>query len=256
MLELLLDTRNLLPWVSIPDLQRLAMTNRLFQKKIGAYWPLFLTKSYPFPVQSKHLFFQLNPLTLILTTYETEHEYYYLVFENHPLWMKKKSFWNRIWDFYFSPQKSIPYYFFTNSHIRENVYYYELTLDFCPKPMFKYCLSMGMATGTEIDYLIKNNFLIGWTEHSIAFHTDDGIICQDGCKINSQLFRVQEKDVVGMGIRLNTNTFFFTLNGILRFEEDVLFPWKKPFYPCICMESNLFQITVNVGHENFLYPLV
>ncbi|KAL7716294.1 hypothetical protein QTN25_006285 [Entamoeba marina] len=132
------------------------------------------------------------------------------------------------------------------------VYYYEVEL--LPTPptrldVSEHVISIGFVQNPN--YPSKNE--IGWREHSIGYHSDDGkLFYHTGFGPNfGRPFG--DNDIIGCGFIPHKHAVFFTLNGkkvrdYIHVEEDL-------FYPAVGMRS-VYAARFNFGERPFKFDLL
>ena len=132
-----------------------------------------------------------------------------------------------------------------------NVFYYELEIDKISSKEYFETESISIGFGC-INTPINHNY-VGWSNNTIGYHSDDGIIYADNTMIGkSDTF--SNGDTVGAGIiylTKNLYSIFFTLNGKYISLHKILKTNKK-----LTIMMNIDHsagIYCNFGEKNFKY---
>jgi hypothetical protein len=111
------------------------------------------------------------------------------------------------------------------------------------------CIAIGLST--EAFSLVK--FMPGWNSESYGYHSDDGAIFHGrGSPYSSYGPKFGVGDIVGCGLRYDTNEIFFTLNG-----KSLGTAFKNvsgKLYPTVGVDAQV-QITFNFGLNSFCFSL-
>lgn len=270
MLEtLLLDMKELQKYLYCHDLQRLGSLSHKWSKRINQeFWVYHLktllgTQTVPkieFRLKGYHIeYFYIGLLNRLKET--TRKSLCYRFF------LGELPFQNRIhlslplWKILCASRSAIPRGFLfmnTRGHIDliENLFYFEVKIE--KLPVYSQdetipCMSIGLCTQRDAEYIRDAGFMTGWTERSIGFHTDDGKVFYDSSSVMATDDPVREGDVIGCGIDLDCETIFFTKNSYLVYEEQFLFVVKNQMYPVIACDHDDFVFHTNFGAKPFLY---
>lgn len=147
----------------------------------------------------------------------------------------------------------------------ENVFYFEIRLhsgsgSAPPSPerfMLPPVLVVGLQTisiENKNYYYQHSDFLAGWSEDSIAYHSDDGSIQHSGLNV----FDTEEFGpgaVVGCGIDYATDSVFFTKNGRLLYKKWFSLINDDRLFPVINHDHKDWAFTANFGTEPFSFDL-
>ena len=128
-----------------------------------------------------------------------------------------------------------------------NMYYFEMTV-----------LNAGEDGAIGIGLTGKGsrlNAMPGWQKDTIGYHGDNGFVYYN-YKISKNPMEYGPTfgvgDVVGCGIDFDSNTVFFTRNGI-SFGIAKTNWIKQPWYPTIGLHSLNEQVKINFGQEKFVF---
>jgi hypothetical protein len=96
------------------------------------------------------------------------------------------------------------------------------------------CIAVGLCTAA----FPMTNKQPGWTRSSIGYHGDDGhVFHRSGHSGRNYGPMFGPGDVVGLGIDYAASRVFYTLNGQLINDPDLLPKMKGEFFPCVGLDS-------------------
>lgn len=267
-LYLVMENDTMPQYLTWSELQRLFMVNQNFYTLSSIVWRRCLHRVLnvhePFVPLAKsrgeHLEFMMNYKEEFIPVCFSESSYF-LGKGGHLLCEMRNLLWKFIKrTFSWKRYRECPlYFYFKNDGGRLcriiDIFYYEVTVVSVPEEPWIYCLSIGLSTKDHFHYLEKNKLPVGWTDQSIAYHSDDGIICWDGHSTNPKHEPFGEGDTIGCGFDLSRNLFFFTKNGLVVNVYSFRWnPWLGQIFPAIGMDG-FFKISANLGDKPFLFPL-
>lgn len=114
------------------------------------------------------------------------------------------------------------------------------------------CFSVGFTTINDFNIVFEQNWMLGWSKDSIGYHSDDGLICREGCAQVHKKEKFTHRDTIGFGIQTKKNVVFFTKNGKLIYHCAFSFFWNITLYPAIVMDD-FFSYQINHGEEKFQF---
>lgn len=131
------------------------------------------------------------------------------------------------------------------------VAYYEITIKSSTETKLSDIACVAIGLSTESFDLVK--MMPGWNVHSYGYHSDDGAIFHGrGTQYATYGPKFGINDVVGCGLRYDTNEIFFTLNGMylgVAFENV-----SGRLYPTVGIDAKV-NISFNFGMLPFAFPL-
>lgn len=149
----------------------------------------------------------------------------------------------------------IPFTFFTQRNktiepILSNIFYYEIYIGLTPNRPSWNSKALGLGYGPTN---FNRKKMVGWTEESIGYHSDDGkIFFENNTTSSSKKFG--PGDTIGAGVILidsEYKKFFFTLNGKIIYLSQVK-KIKKQISPQVSLDYN-HPIKINFGLKEFKY---
>lgn len=152
----------------------------------------------------------------------------------------------------------IPFFFqykynFKNKYLTSNIFYFEIKVDTHSfrSPWSTQSIAIGVGS---IDTPIKNNH-VGWTRHTVGYHSDDGNVFSDN-QILCNLPAYSYGDVIGCAIEYCDEfsyKIYFTKNGKLLPFAKLLYT-NKYLTPMISLDHSA-SIETNFGERNFKFDV-
>lgn len=269
MLLLLLEMRTLQPWLSMDDLGRLGLGDRALANEIHCshFWGSELGRHLGVlgnkvsdPLRGEHLWhsylgpknswesFASDTITMSLARLDFGGK-------------RPTTLWSRLM-VYFGCSEPLPvscFYVFTGSMERfTDCYYFEVALSSVPALPVRPRPALSVGLCTDADVLLEKKLLVGWTQQSVALHTDDRTVRHNNQvlrKFNGPPFRAG--DVVGCGWQRDQGTWmvFFTENGRLVFRRPTRFDVTLVTAVVVHDANADFRYTTNFGDAPFVYGL-
>eukprot|EP00602_Paraphysomonas_sp_CaronLab_P005582 CAMPEP_0185027352 /NCGR_PEP_ID=MMETSP1103-20130426/12312_1 /TAXON_ID=36769 /ORGANISM="Paraphysomonas bandaiensis, Strain Caron Lab Isolate" /LENGTH=152 /DNA_ID=CAMNT_0027561309 /DNA_START=439 /DNA_END=897 /DNA_ORIENTATION=- len=135
-----------------------------------------------------------------------------------------------------------------------SVMYFEVSISaldiVTEKPQgIKECIAVGLATMRDTGMRI----MPGWDENSYGYHSDDGAIFHgNGYGLATYGPEFGTGDVVGCGIRYDTQEIFFTLNGV--FLGYAFKSVQGSLHPTVGIDANV-KLEFNFGKSPFVFAI-
>ena len=132
-----------------------------------------------------------------------------------------------------------------------SIHYFEMTVLNAGK---KGAIGIGLTRkGSRL------NHMPGWSKETVGYHGDNGLVYL-GTKLNERGIEYGpifgKGDVVGCGIDFDSNTVFFTRNGISFGIVELGFALQnKHWYPTIGLHSSREKVKINFGQQNFIFNI-
>lgn len=267
--SLIVEMKEIQPYLRCHDLQNIGRLNHKWLGHVDErFWAFHLktllgTEDVPriaFPLTGFHLeYFYLGLLNRFDET--KRGEYYRFFFSEQPFqrWIPSQPIWRLLC----GSRPSVPYgflYMNTHGHIdyTENFFYFEIRLLKLPEPVPDEnhtipCMSIGVCTRKDAEYIQDRGFMTGWTKHSIGFHTDDLRVFHDSVSVDTSTEAIVAGDVIGCGIDVDCESVFFTKNGHLVYEAQSVFVLRHSMFPILVCDDDEFVFDANFGAKPFSY---
>lgn len=245
----ILDLKIIYPFLDLVDMIRLSMIS-----KNVINWNLYFLTSFGYqPLQpvSKKMLYHAKKVEMDFEKISYQNYRYVKnrVTKYHSKLNPKQKWLDWIFKFACQVRKKEWYYIYKHGLVLKDLYYYEMEI--LSELSAKQCISFGFATREYFDIISNNKLLIGWTNQSIGWHSDDGNIFWQNSKYPSVTFK--KNDIVGCGYDYETSDVFYTKNGIEVFRMYV--PFKNSIIGCIAIDDYEVLYDLNFGKKKFVYDL-
>jgi len=251
-IDLLLNISDISSFLGVEDIQKIILTNRYANDNYSKFiFPIVTCERFGIhykPDSLEKIYFGYKPsnenikrFKSVDLTFEIHHHQEFKKINDYYCW------WDKYLSFFFNYQRYSNYfiYEFNNQYnfIKDILYFEIELLEDIPNAK---CFSIGFAPYSIFLDLVDIQYLLGWYEQTIGFHSDDGCIYKNGDK--QAFFEIPRKgDIISCGYNFYKKEVFFILSNNKKTKKYIIdsFYISNMVYPCTIYDIDPSHIRMN-----------